>query len=102
METNRAILVSCAASDRVNPVNGRSYHDTAAQMSFPKIGDDTIAFKQTDAPTDGDGAAVAFDDVYVRGGILVLSMTVGGARVDSKLTAQYTRKALGKLAPVQK
>jgi hypothetical protein len=100
METNRAILTSCPASDRVNPANGRSYHDTAASVSFPKLGDDTIAYKQTDAPVDGSAVAAAFNDVYVRSGMLVLSMAVGGVRVDA--TAQYTRKALSKLAAKQK
>jgi hypothetical protein len=100
METNRAILTSCPASDRVNPVNGRSYHDTAAPVSFPKLGDQTIAYQQTDALADGSAAAVAFNDVYVRSGTLVLSMAVGGASVNS--TAQYTRKALSKLAAKQK
>ena len=100
METNRAILTSCPASDRVNAVNGRTYHDTATAMSFAKIGDDTIAYEQTDAPVDGNGSAVSFNDVYVRSGALVLSMAVGGASVDS--TAQYTRKALSKLTARQK
>jgi hypothetical protein len=96
MATNRAILESCPASDRVNTVNGRTYHDTASAMPFPKIGDDTVAYKQTDAAADGNGSAVSFNDVYVRSGTLVLSMAVGGASVDT--TAQYTRKALSKLA----
>ncbi len=67
-------------------------------MSFTKIGDDTIAFRQTDAPVDGESPAVTFDDAYARRGNLVLSMAVGGAGVNSKLTARYTRKALDKLA----
>ena len=100
METNRAILTSCPASDRVNATNGRTYHDTATAVSFPKIGDDTVAYVQTDAPVDGNGAAVSFNDAYVRSGTLVLSMAVGGADVNS--TAQYIRKALGKLAGQQK
>ena len=95
MATNRAILKSCPASDRVNTVNGRTYHDTATSMPFPKIGDDTVAYKQTDAAVDGNGSAVSFNDVYVRSGPLVLSMAVGGAV--STPTAQYTRKALSKL-----
>ena len=100
MATNRAIVTSCPASDRVNPANGRSYHDTATAVSFPKVGDDTVAYVQTDAPVDGNGATVSFNDAYVRSGTLVLSMAVGGADVNS--TAQYTRKALGKLAAKQK
>jgi hypothetical protein len=100
MATNRAIVTSCPASDRVNPANGRSYHDTATVVSFPKIGDDTVAYVQTDAPVDGNGAAVSFNDAYVRSGTLVLSMAVGGADVTS--TAQYTRKALSKLSAKQK
>jgi hypothetical protein len=100
METNRAVLTSCPASDRVNAVNGRTYHDTATAMPCPKIGADTIAYEQTDAPADGNGSAVSFNDVYVRSGPLVLSMAVGGA--DVKSTAQYTRTALSKLAAKQK
>lgn len=99
METNRAVLTSCPASDRVN-ATGRTYHDTATAVSFPKIGDDTVAYVQTDAPVDGNGATVSFNDAYVRSGTLVLSMAVGGADVNS--TAQYTRKALGKLSAKQK
>jgi hypothetical protein len=100
METNRAILTSCPASDRVNTVNGRTYHDTATAVSFPKIGDDTVAYVQTDAPVDGNGATVSFNDVYVRSGAVVLSMAVGGS--DANSTAQYARKALGKFTAKQK
>ena len=98
METNRSLLVSCPASDRVNPGNGRTYHETEGKVSSTKIGDDTIAFRQTDAPVDGESPAVTFDDAYTRRGNLVLSMAVGGAGINSKLTARYTRKALDKLA----
>jgi hypothetical protein len=95
MQTNRDILAACPASDRVNTGNGRTYHDTATSVSFPAMGDDVVAYEQTDAPVDGTTAAVAFDDVYVRDGALVLSIAVGGAGVTS--TAHYARKALAKL-----
>jgi hypothetical protein len=96
MQTNRDVLGSCPASDRVNPANGRAYHDTATGLSFPAMGDDVVAFEQTDAPVDGSSAAVPFHNAYVRRGALVLSVAVGGAGVAT--TARYARTALAKLA----
>lgn len=72
-----------------------SAHFKLASLSFPKLGDDTVALRLT-ATTSG--VTLTGDLVEIRSGELVALITNLGLKADSGLTETVAHKAVGKLA----
>lgn len=75
--------------------NGETTDFTVSSLSFPKLGDDTIALNLKVKTSEFDAVA---NLVVVRLGRNVMSVTQGGLTADVAVLEQATRKGLEKLA----
>jgi hypothetical protein len=62
-----------------------------APLSFPKLGEQTVAFRIT------DGSGIALDDVFIRVRATVIAVGYGGLGTDTRETQRYAQLGLRKL-----
>lgn len=98
MQTARQVMSSCTTWTDTDK-DGKPETYRLSPLSFPKLGDETLAVRLS---LDTSGATVAADAIYIRRGDYItivgnLAAGFGTAEVDSALTEQLARKADAKL-----
>lgn len=88
------VLSQCQAFSSTDDA-GVTTDFTIGALSFPKLGDDTVALAVTGKTPD---ISVSFNFVVVRLGRNVMSMAQGGLTTDPAALEQVARKGLEKLA----
>ena len=94
MDQLATVLDKCRTITDVNE-DGTKIRFRLSGLSFPRIGDDTFAFRMK---ADSNGFTMNADVVAIRrGGVLTLIVHLGLGAIDSALTEKIARKALTKI-----
>jgi hypothetical protein len=91
-----AVLNECPTFSDTD-ASGEKTEFSVSSLSFPKLGDDTVALNIKVKTADFDGA---INFAVVRLGRNVMSVAQGGLTADAAVLEQVTRKGLDKLAAV--